>query len=149
MTWPELTMSEQWKDSEYWDPHCNELVDGGVTVAEFQTEEDCDFAVYLLREKGIPSGVLLPQRRFDLRLPQVRVSPDDEAIARNILAQPITAAKRAEYDAEPEGQQFLIPSCPRCTSCEIVLESVASGNSWRCDVCGESWTEVPTVADAS
>jgi hypothetical protein len=142
-------MSEQWKDSEYWDPYCNDLVDGGVTVAEFQTEEECNLAVYLLRGRGIRNGVLLPHRRFDLRLPQVRVSPDDEALARGVLAQPITAAKRAEYDAEPGCQPFLTPSCPRCMSREVVLESVADGNSWRCDACGDSWTEVPNIMDGS
>ena len=129
-------------ESEYWDPHYNDLSAGGVTVAEFQTEEECNFVVYLLAERGIRSGVVVPERRLDLRLSQVRVSPDDEALARDILAQPITAAKRAECDAEPECEPFLAPCCPRCTACEVVLESVANGNSWRCDVCGESWTEV-------
>lgn len=136
-------------ESEYWDPHHNDLCQGGLTVAEFETEEECNFAVYLLAEKGVRSGVLLPERRSDLKLPQVRVSPDDEGVARNILAQPITAAKRAEYDAEPECEPFLTPCCPRCTSCEVVLESVANENSWRCDVCGERWSEVPNIADPS
>lgn len=98
--------------SEYWDPHSNPLVDGGVTVAEFQTEEECDFAVYLLGEKGVQSGVLLPQRRLDLRLPQVRVSPGDEALARDILAQPVTPAKKAAYDAEPEPRAVFEPLLP-------------------------------------
>ena len=142
-------MPDQSMQSEYWDPHHNDLCEAGVTVAEFETEEECNFAVYLLAEKGIRSGVLLPERRFDLTLPQVRVSPDDEAVARDILAQPITAAKRAEYDAEPECEPFLTPCCPRCTSYEIVLESVANENSWRCDVCGERWSEVPNIADPS
>ena len=146
--WQKLTMSDQTMQSEYWDPHHNDLCEGGVTIAEFKTEEECNFAVYLLAEGGIRSGVLLPERRLDLRPPQVRVSPDDEAVARNILAQPITAAKRAEYNAEPECELFCTPSCPKCMSCEIVLDSVANGNLWRCDVCGESWTEVPNVTDA-
>ena len=133
--------------SEYWDPHHNDLCEGGVTIAEFKTEEECNFAVYLLAEGGVRSGVLLPERRFDLRLPQVRVSPDDAAVAWDILAQPITEAKRAECNAEPECGPFLTPSCPRCKSSEIVLESVANGNSWRCEVCGESWTEAPNVTD--
>ena len=142
-------MHERDTESEYWDPHHNELCEGGVTVAEFQTEQECDFAVHLLAEKGIRSGVILPQRRLDLRPPQVRVSPDDEQVARDILAQPITAAKRAEYDAEPEGEPFLTPRCPKCTSGEVVLESVAEGNSWRCDICGERWIEVPNIAGNS
>jgi hypothetical protein len=107
------------------------------------------FAVYPLAEKGVKSAVLLPDRRLDLRLPQVKVSPDDEGIAKYILAQPVTAAKRAEYDAEPECEPFLTPSCPTCASSEVVLESVANGNSWRCDGCGERWTEVPKITDLS
>ncbi len=117
------------------DPHHNDLCEGGVTVAEFPTEEECNFAVYLLAERGIQSGVLLPDRRCDLRPPQVRVSPGDAAVGREILAQPITAAKRAEYDAQPECEPFAIPCCPRCASSEVVLESVADGNSWRCETC--------------
>lgn len=93
-------------ESKYWDPHHNDLSEGGVTVAGFRTEEECNFAADLLAAKGIRSGVLLPERRFDLRLPQIRVSPDDEAIARVILAQPIAAADRAEYDAEPDSEPF-------------------------------------------
>ena len=88
-------MPEQSAQSEYWDPHHNELCYGGVTVAQFQTEEECDFAVHLLRERGIRSGVLLPERRLDLRSPQVRVSPEDEQVARDILAQPVTARKES------------------------------------------------------
>ena len=142
-------MLEQCTESEYWDPHHNEICEGGITVAEFQTEKECNFAVYLLAEKGIRSGVLIPERRLDLRSPQVRVSPHDEQAARDILAQPITAAKKAEYDAEPECEPFLTPRCPKCTSRDVVLEAVANGNSWRCDTCGESWTEVPNIAEAS
>ena len=142
-------MREQFKESEYWDPHHNELCEGGVTVAEFQNQEDCDFAVHLLRERGIRSGVLLPERRLDLRWPQVRVSPDDEQAARYVLAQPVTAAKRAAFEAEPEIEPFVPPRCPRCKSCEVVLEAVGNANFWRCDICGESWTEVLSIPDAS
>jgi hypothetical protein len=91
-------MPDSGTQSEYWDPHHNELSEGGVTVAEFQTEEECNFAVYLLGEGGVRSSVIIPERRLDLRLPQVKVAPDDEALARRILAQPITADKRAQYD---------------------------------------------------
>lgn len=136
-------------ESEYWDPHYNDLSQGGVTVAEFNTQDECNFAVYLLKEGGVRSSLLVPQRSLDLRLPQVRVAPDDEALARRILAQPITAEKRAEYYSEPEGEPFVTPRCPQCASPEVVLESVGSGNSWRCDVCGTSWSEMPDVTDAS
>jgi hypothetical protein len=135
--------------SEYWDDsHRNDLAAGGVTVAEFQTEEECSFAAYLLAEGGVQSAVAVPERRLDLRLPQVRVAPDDEALARRILAQPITAEKRAQYDAEPDCEPFVTPRCPRCASPEVVLEYVANGNSWRCDICGNRWSEIPEVADA-
>lgn len=133
--------------SEYWDPHHNDLIEGGVTVAEFQTEEECNFAVYILGEGGVRSSVAIPERRLDLRLPQVKVAPDDEALARRILAQPITAEKRAQYDAEPDCEPFITPNCPVCGSFEVVLESVATGNSWRCDNCGKRWSEVPEIED--
>ena len=141
-------MAEQQTESEYWDPHHNELCEGGVTVAEFQTEEDCHFAAHLLREQGIRSGVLLPERRLDLRWPQLRVSFDDEGAARHILAQPVTAVKRTEYDAEPDIAPFVAPYCPKCESREVVLDAVGSGNLWRCDHCGESWTETLDIPEA-
>jgi hypothetical protein len=140
-------MSEQAIETEYWDPYHNELCDGGVTVAQFQTGEECEFAAYRLRERGIRSGVLLPQARLDLRWPQVRVSPDDEQVAGDVLAQPVTTAERAEYYSEPEGESFSPPCCPRCKSCEVVLEIVGNGNNWRCETCGASWVEVPSVTD--
>lgn len=141
-------MADSGTQSEYWDPHYNDLSEGGVTVAEFQTEEECNFAVYLLGEGGVRSSVVIPERRLDLRLLQVKVAPDDEAVARHILAQPITAEKRAQYDAEPECEPFVAPRCPRCASSEAVLESVANGNLWRCDICGNGWSEIPEVTDA-
>jgi hypothetical protein len=133
--------------SEYWDPHHNYLSEGGVTVAGFQTEEECNFASYLLSEKGIRSAVVVPERRLDLRFPQLRVAPDDEALARYILTQPVTAEKRAQYDAEPECEPFVTPRCPICRSSEVVLESVANGNLWRCDSCGKSWSDVPEITN--
>jgi hypothetical protein len=95
-------MPDNGTQSEYWDPHHNDVSGGGVTVAEFRTEEECNFAVYLLGERGVRRSVVVPERRLDLRLPQVKVAPDDQALARHILAQPITAEKRVQYDAEPE-----------------------------------------------
>jgi hypothetical protein len=63
--------------SEYWDPHHNDLSEAGVTVGEFETEEECNFTVYLLAERGIRSGVLLPKRRSDLSWHRSGFSPDD------------------------------------------------------------------------
>lgn len=136
-------MSDIGRNSEYWDPRRNDLIEGGVTVAEFQTEEECNFAVYVLGQGGVAGSVAIPERRLDLRLPQVKVAPDDEALARGILAEPITAEKRAQYDAQQDGEPFVTPNCPVCAASDVVLESVANGNSWRCESCGESWSEVP------
>jgi hypothetical protein len=141
-------MAEQSASSEYWDPHHNDLCDGGVAVAEFRTEEDCKFAAYRLSGQGIRSGISLPELRLDLRWPQVRVSPDDELLARQILAQPPTVAERAEYDAEAEVAPFASPRCPRCSSSEVVLKEVAAGNVWHCDECGNGWIEMPDLPDA-
>ena len=141
-------MPDNGTQPEYWDPHYNGLSEGGLTVAEFKTEEECHFAAYLLAEGGLRSAVVVPERRLDLRLPQVRVAPEDEALARRILAQPMTAEMRAQYDAEPECEPFVTPQCPGCASPEVVLESVGNGNLWRCDICGTTWSEVPEVRDA-
>lgn len=72
-------MPDNVTQSEYGDPHHNELSEGGVTVAAFQTEEECNFASYLLSE-GVRSAAVLPERSLDLLLPEVRVAPDDGGI---------------------------------------------------------------------
>lgn len=138
-------MTDSDTQSEYWDPRHNDLSEGGVSVAEFQTEEECNFASYLLSEEGVRSAVIVRERRLDLRLSQLRVAPDDEALARRILAQPITAEKRLQYDAELECEPFVSPRCPVCASSEVILESVANGNLWQCDICGKSWLDALVV----
>jgi hypothetical protein len=116
-------------------------------VAEFQDQRDCDFAVHLLSEGGILTGVLLPERRLDLRGLQIRVAPDDEQAAREILARPVSAAKRTDFDAEQEGAPFALPLCPACTSTEVILETATNVSSWRCDLCGNRWTEMPDIPE--
>ena len=80
---------------------------------------------------------------MDLRWPQLKVAPEDEQAAREILAQPLAADTRSEYDAEPNIEVFAPPCCPKCESAEIVLEGLGDRNLWRCDDCGERWTDIP------
>lgn len=125
-----------------WASFSNELVRGGVSVAECRTTDDAQFLAYLLSERGIRSGILVPGDKMDLRLPQIKVAPEHEELARRILAEPVPAGTREDYDAAPEIDVPPHPCCPACRSDEVVLDGIESGNQWRCEHCGKAWTEI-------
>ncbi len=130
------------EDRSNWDSFSNELVRGGVSVAECRTVDDAQFGVYLLSERGIRSGILVPGDKMDLRLPQIKVAPEDEELARRVLAEPVPPGMREDYNAEPEIDVPPHPCCPACRSDEVVLDGIELGNQWRCERCGKAWTEI-------
>jgi hypothetical protein len=83
------------------------------------------------------------------------VKPEDLESAQHILDEPIPAD--IEYS---EGENFTQPACPQCGSLEISSQDMAKGvalatlyvtalplpvstRKWRCENCGNSWTEEP------
>ena len=139
-------MNEQAEESVYLDPYRNELTIGGITVAECGTTEDAWFLAQILKEQGIRSAVSLPDKRMDLRGPQVRVAPDDEERARLAFAQPIPPGKRAAYDSEPDVEPDPLRVCASCGAPALILEGVDEVNHWRCEVCGSKWDERLSIA---
>lgn len=134
-------MDEQTDESKYRDPYHNELTTGGVTVAKCSREDDAWFLVRILEEHGVRSAVLLPDRRLDLRGPEVRVAPDDKEKARLILVQPIPSGKREEYELESEIEPEPLPVCPTCGAPDLILLGVDQVNHWRCAACGTKWDQ--------
>lgn len=132
-------MSDQ-IDDEYWKPDEYDLAVAGVTVAECESNDDAWFLAYLLKENGI-KGVVLSS--------ELKVALDDEEKARLVLARPVPAGKREEYDAESELEPEPLPKCPHCAAEDLVLEGVDDANHWLCGACGTKWDEVPTPASTN
>lgn len=75
------------------------------------------------------------------------VAADQLDRARAVAARPIPpeiveASERKEPEYEP-------PACPKCGAEDPVLEGVDPENTWRCEQCGEQWTESAGSGDAT
>jgi hypothetical protein len=91
-----------------------------------------------LRQAGIESWVQ-QAREFGRRYPRVLVAADQLDQARVIAARPIPP--EIVEESEAEAPEFVPPSCPKCGASDPVLEAVDPANSWKCEQCGERWTE--------
>jgi ribosomal protein S27AE len=118
-----------------------DLLLGGVTVGEYDTVKEANLAVYVLDLGGIGAVVGDGSRQFDLRLPFVRVAPEDAERATGILAQPISAQVRADFEATQNLPDFEVPACPRCSCTEVLLEKVEPTNKWLCGECDHRWQD--------
>ena len=97
-----------------------------------------------LKQVGIQSWIDGPRPRsgymsFDLPNPRVLVAADQLEQARAIAARPIPQEIVAE--SETKVPEFTPPSCPKCGAEDPALEGVDPANTWRCEQCGEQWTE--------
>jgi len=136
------------EEGRNWNALSNELVRGGVSVAQCLTTDDAQFVVYLLWQQGIRSGILVPADKMDPRLPTINVAPEDEHAALRILAEPLPPGLREEYDSEPEFDVPPPPCCPACRSDVVVLDDIEPGNRWRCEQCGDEWIEMVSDPEA-
>jgi predicted nucleic acid-binding Zn ribbon protein len=115
--------------------------------------EECEEAWQIhevLRRAGIESwiegsGTYSPYAHLDLRNPRILVAADRLDEARAIAARPIPQeiieqSNMKEPDFEP-------PVCPNCGAGDPVLEGVGPANSWRCEACGNEWTESAEEAE--
>jgi hypothetical protein len=113
----------------------------GTIVRAYDTVKEAKLAAFVLELAQIEAAVVDGQASFDLRPPSVRVAPEDVEQADALLAQPISAEIRADFDATLHAADFEVPVCPRCTSNGVLLEGVEPGNQWRCEDCGHSWKD--------
>jgi hypothetical protein len=121
-----------------------DLVLGGVTVAECETSDEAELLSYVLGEARIRSAVRATRGQFDLTIPQVRVAPEDAERAAAVLANPISDSIRREItEMSYENASFADQRCPHCNSVEILLQPESPGylNDWLCSGCGYSWQD--------
>ena len=121
-----------------------DLMLGGVTVAECETSDQAGLLSFVLGEAGIRSVVRATRGKFDLTLPQVRVAPEDTKRAIAVLANPIPDSVRRQYaEMSYENASFADQRCPHCNSVEILLQPEKPGclNDWLCSGCGYSWQD--------
>jgi hypothetical protein len=113
----------------------------GTIVREYDTVKEAKLAAFVLELAQIEAAVVDGKASFDLRPPSVRVAPEDVERADALLAQPISAEIRADFEAMLHEPDFELPACPRCASEGALLEGVEPTNQWRCEDCGHSWKD--------
>jgi hypothetical protein len=118
---------------------------GGVALCECDTTEEANFVSFILGEERIASEIRRNEGRFDLRLPQVLVAPDDLEKAKQIVNSANLTELRPRFEAESAiaSRDFAPPACPTCSSEELLLETVEPTNTWVCEVCGTTWQDPP------
>ncbi len=82
---------------------------------------------------------------LDLTNPRVLVAADQLDQARTIAAGPIPPEIVA--DSQTKVPDFMPPSCPKCGATDPILEGVDPVNSWKCEQCGQNWTD-PTPEES-
>jgi ribosomal protein L37AE/L43A len=119
-------------------------------LCECETSEEARQLCEALQEAGIKgwiegTGTYSPYAQFDLANPRVLVAADQFDQARAITARPIP--REIVEESAMEALDFEPPKCPKCGAADPVLEGVDPENTWRCEQCGEQWTESATGAD--
>jgi hypothetical protein len=111
---------------------------------------DCDTSLQArelseaLKQAGIESWIEAPgtgsrYSSFSLSSPRVLVPADQLDQARAIAAEPIP--RQIVEDAQTEIPDYQPATCPKCGASDPILEGVDPTNSWRCEQCGQSWSD--------
>ncbi len=115
-------------------------------LCECDTTQEASELSETLKQAGIESWIEGPKpsaysayASLDLINPRVLVAADQLEQARAIAARPIPP--EIVEESETEVPEFIPPSCPKCGASDPVLEAVDPANSWKCELCGERWTE--------
>jgi hypothetical protein len=117
----------------------------GAVVGQYGTVNEANLAGYVLELAGIQAVVV--NNTFDLTLPTLRVAPRDAVKATALLAQPISASVRADYEATRNLPDFEVPGCPHCRCEEVLLEEVEPTNQWLCEECGHRWADAMPLTE--
>jgi hypothetical protein len=76
---------------------------------------------------------------------QILVAADQLDQARAVAARPIP--QEIVDDSKEDVPDFTPPVCPKCGASDPVLEAVDPQNTWRCEQCGEQWSDPAEVID--
>jgi hypothetical protein len=120
----------------------DELAVTGVVAGEYDTVKEAKLAAFVLELAGIEAAFVDGQG-FDMRMPSVRVAPEDAERAEALLAEPVSDETRAEFEVRLHAPDFELPVCPHCASEAVLLEAVEPHNLWFCEECGGSWEDRP------
>ncbi len=122
-----------------------------TNLCECDSQQEAWQISEMLRRAGIeswiegPGGSYSPYAQLDQRSPRILVPADRMEEARAIAANPIPKEVVDESETRPD--EFRLPECPKCGAGDPVLEGVDPSNTWKCESCGNEWTE--PVADGA
>ena len=109
-----------------------------TVLCDCDTNEQSQELSAVLKQAGIENWVQ-EAREFGRSYARVLVAADQLDQARLVAARPIPPEIVAA--SETKVPEFTPPSCPKCGAEDPVLEGVDPANTWRCEQCGEQWTE--------
>ena len=112
-----------------------------TVLCECETSEQAQQLAEALDQAGIDNWIELPGRgsRFNLEYSRVLVAADQLEQARAIAAKPIP--KEIAEEQRASVPEFRSPVCPKCGAADPILEGVDPFNTWKCEGCGNEWTE--------
>ena len=109
-----------------------------TVLCDCDTNEQAQELSAALQQAEIESWIQ-ESREFGRRNPRVLVAADQLAQARAIAARPIPPEIVAE--SQTKVPDFNPPSCPKCGAPDPILEGVDPVNSWKCEQCGQNWSD--------
>ena len=113
-------------------------------LCECESMEQARLLCEALRRAGIDNWIDgqsagIRHKGLEFPNPRVMVAADQLEQAQIVAANPIPAEIVA--DANINSGDFNMPRCPYCGARDPALEGANPFNSWRCDACGNQWTE--------
>ena len=115
-----------------------------TVLCDCDTNEQAKELAAALQQAGFDSWIQQPME-FGRRFARVLVAADQLEAARAIAARPIT--RQTADEPKEEIPEFEPPKCPKCGAEEPVLEGVDPTNTWRCEQCGEEWSDSAEAID--
>jgi hypothetical protein len=115
-----------------------------TVLCDCDTNEQAKELSAALQQAGLDSWIQQPME-FGRRFARVLVAADQLEQARSVAARPIT--QQAADEPNEDVPEFEPPKCPKCGAEEPVLEGVDPTNTWRCEQCGEEWSDSAEAVD--
>jgi hypothetical protein len=144
---PEIVPDTPGIDNEVGGPH---EYTWKTVLCECDTSDQAQQLRGALKRAGIESwieaaGAGSRYAGFGLASPRVLVAADQLDAARAIASQPIP--QEIVDESKFEVPEYEPPVCPKCGDTDPVLDGIVPTNNWRCEQCGEEWTESADVLD--